>query len=123
MAHTVQFNSNNALVCVTHTGDLNAEEGLASTAKAIELATMHESYLFLFDMRQAKIDESVANVYTMPDKIWAMGASPKTRVTIVYTADHLIYEFLENVACNRGMTVKRFENMEEAIQWLLEAMI
>jgi len=118
MAYSVEFDSEHQIVRVLITGRLDVENGLAATAEGIELAEQHQARRFLFDVRGAEVDAELVDVYEMPDRIWDLGAKPDNRAAIIYSQDLLTYEFLENVARNRGQNVNTFKDEEKAIKWL-----
>lgn len=111
---------------VVATGDFSLEEAKRTFLQMLEAVVLHKGKKVLFDGRKL-----MGNPETMERFYYGQfaaqsvvefaekGVSPATPFAYVLGEPVLDpARFGETVAVNRGMTVKAFDNPEEALQWL-----
>jgi hypothetical protein len=111
---------------VEATGNFSLEEAKRTFREMLEDVVRHKVKKVLFDgrkltgnpttMERFYYGEFVANAVT---RLGDRGVSPATRFAYVLTEPILDpRRFGESVAVNRGMFVKAFDNLEDALGWL-----
>ncbi len=72
----------------------------------------------LNDLRLAILKESVAGIFFMPEHAIKKGVGRKVKRALVVSGELSEFWFLETVFINQGNTVKLFDNIDDAKQWL-----
>ncbi len=121
MSHQMRYDADRQVVWVAFAQQVTVDDLLAATADALKLAQEHGTYRFIYDVRECSVEDSMASVYEIPSRIQELNPSPYNRIAVFYKDDVAIYEFIENVARNRGLNIRKFEDVEEAHQWLAKS--
>lgn len=93
--------------------------------EAAQIATEHDCFLVLNDMRGATVKLSMLEIYELPKTLRNIFASlglnvHKLRQALVVKKDLKDFDFYETVTVNRSQHVKYFLDMNEARKWLFE---
>ncbi len=106
-------------------GDIHEKDMLEARAQVREFVANRKAHLFLDDLREAKFLSSVIEIYDMPKKaemgnrlMEGDGYLIKGALLVKQIDD--AYKFLDNVFNNRGLKLRIFTDLENAIKWLLE---
>ena len=83
-----------------------------------EAASEHGCERVLYDLREAELDLSSAEIYFRPKSVSSLGNVHHFKIAIVYSQDEEKYQFVELTAQNKGFTLKVFKNYDDAIPWL-----
>ena len=107
-------------IWVTATGQLSASRSVELCGEAIALAKKEGLRRFLFDFQDAVPNLTFADIFRIPDQLRMVMPIPQNRTAIVYRRYRIIYRFVETMTFNRGYQVKVFEDMDEAMKWLIQ---
>ena len=121
MSHQMRYDADQQVVWVVFAQQVTVDDLLAATTDALKLAQEHGTYRFIYDVCECSVDDSMASVYEIPSRIQELNPSPYNRIAVLYKDDVAIYEFIENVARNRGLNIRKFEDVEEAHRWLAKS--
>ena len=121
MSHQMRYDVDQQVVWVTFTQKLTADKLLAATVEALKLAQEHGTYRFIYDVCICSMDDSMASIYEIPSRIQKLNPSPYNRIAVLYKQDLAVYEFIENVARNRALNIRKFEDIQDAHDWLAKS--
>jgi hypothetical protein len=101
-------------------GDMTLDTAKKYLMEVTEVAKKHPCQRFLNDLREAKIDLSIFDLYELPGMIVTEGFDIRWRRAILLapTADLDKMDFFDLVASNRGLIVRLFTDYDKAIEWL-----
>lgn len=98
--------------------DENLEDTLGYSLAVVETAIEHRCTRVLCDERELEYRLSTMDTFELANQI-AAHAPRLARVALVIGSQNLPNgAFFEDVAVNRGLTVKVFRNLEAACDWL-----
>lgn len=114
----------NQIVMLTSYGNQFAEEARIETQHALNTARKHGFHKFLVDLQQAIVNDTIMESYNFIGSLPAIGFNNKDKIAAVANADaeqeSSRHRFSETLAINRGLNVKLFYNITDAVQWLNE---
>lgn len=118
MPYSVTYDSETDCILISVEGDLNLSmiDGLA-----VEVALCLEEYdcrCVLNDLRNARLTESVFDIYSIPKLAMNLGITRSVKRALVVNGPFSEFRFLETVFVNQGNIVKMFNSIDEARQWL-----
>jgi hypothetical protein len=99
-------------------GPINPAFGDRILSESIGAGVKNGCAGYLYDFRDAKIDESFAHVYARPSQAEGLGARRTDRVAMLCAEIDAKTKFLEDVASNRGFNFRLFTDEGEAKAWL-----
>jgi hypothetical protein len=99
-------------------GQINPAFGDRILSESIGAGVRNDCTGYLYDFRNAKIDESFAHVYARPNQAEMLGARRTDRVAMLCAEIDPKTKFLEDVASNRGFSFRLFTDEMEAKAWL-----
>jgi DNA-binding response OmpR family regulator len=104
----------------TPTGDLDMKASTQGLAQIAATGTDLHDYTILIDLRDVKSKMSESDVYELASKLVKYGRTFRRKTAVLIRADGNISQaaFFENVAHNRGFSVRTFTVFEDAIIWL-----
>jgi DNA-binding response OmpR family regulator len=104
----------------TPTGDLDMEASKRGFAQIAAGGTDLQDYTVLIDLRDVKSQLSTAQIHELASELAVYGETFRRKTALLARADKDIGQamFFENVAQNRGFSVKTFTVFEDAILWL-----
>ena len=122
MSHDLRFDADLGIVYLQFQGQLSVDAIFNGFREAILVAEAIPSFRILSDFREASLELSTLQIYTLPDTLSACKAdSPpwlhKYRHAIL-AIDSDDFHFMETVLNNRSQTVKLFETPTDAENWL-----
>ncbi len=90
---------------------------------AQEVILKHNCYRFIIDCREAKLQLPTLLIHKAPSEIRKRlddikFPAHKVRRAFVVRNDFKDFSFIETVSTNRGLQVKIFQDMDQAIKWL-----
>ena len=120
MEYTTEFDEVNN-ICIVHvTGEhRRPRDSLVLQQLARDIGDTRGCQRFLFDMTQAHIISEDMDTYEVgtvpvdPDR-----RQQQQKVALLYSGDITEHKFLETIAVNRGYTLRVFDRMSEATEWL-----
>lgn len=117
MAHSVTFNSTFGIIETVIQGDLCLPEAEAIITEIADLAAQERCCLCLSDLREAKFDMSVLQIYNLPRTLARVALSrglvpSDIKRAFVVTFENRDFHFYETVAINIGQRVRLFVEME-----------
>jgi len=125
MAHTLHYNPETRTVEAVVQGAVSLGDIKEIFTAAVRSFVAHESYLYLADYRDAKLNLSTIEIYSLP-KMLASMTSPqgysvhKLRRAIVIDEKTDDFLFYETVTLNSGQSTKLFYDMDKAKEWLAD---
>lgn len=104
----------------TPSGDLDMEASKEGFAQIAAVGTDLQDYTVLIDLRDVKSQLSTAEIHELASELANYGETFRRKTALLARADKDIGQamFFENVAQNRGFSVKTFTVFEDAILWL-----
>jgi hypothetical protein len=120
MEYTQVFDGDSGICTLSVTGDFVRPEDALEVERLT--ANLHDELgcrRFLIDMTKARIFSSTMSTFTAsnpPEELRVI--LRKVRVAALYTGLSEDHRFLETVAVNRGLTLRVFDERDEAIRWL-----
>jgi hypothetical protein len=106
----------------TPTGDLDMNSSKKGFAEIATLGTDLQDYTVLIDLREVKSLLTTAQIHELGSELAQYGETFRRKTAVLTRADKDVNQakFFENVAQNRGFSVRTFTVFEEAIHWLSE---
>jgi DNA-binding response OmpR family regulator len=104
----------------TPSGDLDMKAGKEGFAQIAAAGTDLHNYTVLIDLRDVKSQLSTAQIHELGSELAKYGDTFRRKTAVLVRPDRDIAQaiFFEDVAQNRGFSVKTFTVFEEAILWL-----
>lgn len=118
MAFDVHYSQDNDCLVGTFTGDFNTDSLKRYLDEVIKTATLHNCHRFLNDLREATINLSFMDFYDIAEMSVSKGFDRSWKRAIVVEKTAPDFSFFETVARNRGLSIRVFESMDEALEWL-----
>jgi len=125
MAHTLHYNPDTRTVELIVQGVVSLGDLREIFGAAVESLVAHKSYLALADYRDAKLNVSTIDIYSLPKMLASTTSSQsynvhKLRRAIVIDEKTDDFLFYETVTLNSGQSTKLFYDMDKAKEWLAE---
>ena len=125
MPHTVTYNSETHIVETKAHGNLTLDEAKELIFDIGRVCAEKNCFLCLSDYREVILKLSTLDIYSIPhllsDILASMGLpANKVKRAVVVAKDIRDFEFFETVTINSGQSIKLFQDIDEAKQWLLE---
>jgi hypothetical protein len=122
MSHTLRFDADLGIVYVQFKGTLRLEDICKAFSEAILVAESINSFRILSDFREATLELSTLQIYSLPDKLSACkpGSPPwlhKYRHALLAIVDD-DFRFMETMFNNRAQVAELFEQLPDAETWL-----
>jgi hypothetical protein len=122
MPYIVEYDKKNKIVILQFSGDFNKKEHFSARDEASELCKENKCSKLLVDLSNLKVKnlsvfgcfefgESVAKLFRCKKIAHVLPPDTKTKEDI---------DFICTVESNRFGWVEKFENMNKAIEWLIE---
>ena len=108
----------NGVVWLRIRGSVSAKLGDAIMAEAIKTGIDNGCHRLLYDMREARLGESISNLYDRPEQAQVLGFDRTHRAAMLCSGIDEKVEFLETVARNRGFQFRIFTDEAECLAWL-----
>jgi hypothetical protein len=121
MAWRVGFNTRWSCIHSVFSGPVTTQDSDDATVEALSLARGNVRHLFFTDLMSAESRLSIFDIYYIPEKWLAAGASKANRLVLVAPAEGKLWDdvrFYEHRCCSRGWDVKAFSCRQRAIDWL-----
>lgn len=108
-------------ICTVHvTGEFHSpKDSVALQWATLRISSEHKCRLFLYDLTKAKVITGVAQAFETANPQGELAEGLRNlKGAVLYSrlTDHEL--FFENVAVNRGFTIKVFDDFDGAIEWL-----
>ena len=125
MSHSVTYNEELQIIETVSQGALSLAEAREIISEIIQLSTSKACYRCLSDYRQSTVDMSSFEILAIPqiveDKASERGLhASMVKRAVVVAQDLEDFHFYETVSYNRNQSIKLFDSIDEARQWLLE---
>jgi hypothetical protein len=106
------------IVRIRADGEISAETGDSMMAAAAEAASNGAANRYIFDFRDAVLVESYERLYRRPNYAKSVGIDRLSKTAVLCKLPNEKFAFTEDVAFNRGIDVKLFEDEAAALAWL-----
>jgi len=120
MNYTSKYNNTNNICTIKVSGEYERpKDSIELEQLAIDFHSTHGYCLFLVDMSKAVINHGVISTYQTgnpPENISQKLIGMKAAFLYREITENV--RFLEDVAVNRGLNMKVFDKLEEAVKWL-----
>lgn len=120
MPYEIKYDEANDCVICRMSGELRIPELLDFGANAAALLKEHDCWRLLNDMREVKKLPSVVDIYNLPRLVGESEFPQQAKRAVVFSKDEKDYQFLETVSVNRGQLLKVFDDIDDALAWLLD---
>ena len=126
MAYSVEYDSTEEIIVATITGKTNLSDFREVLLIIIQLVKQRKCFRILTDLREAKLNASVVEIYNLPGEISELVIEKGLHFHAIKRAfvapkDKGHFDFYETVSRNRSHNVKLFYDLEEAKAWMREA--
>lgn len=126
MTFTFTFNKPDQFLLFTHEGDLNDASINDFLQNGIQTVIDSRCYRLINDYRKVTLNLSASKIIeiqqTIMDGFSARGVDPRNvkRALVVSEAmkNFSYFKIFETINLNRGLRVKLFLNMDQAVQWI-----
>lgn len=123
MAHKTIFNTDTEIIETKLDGHITFDEVKDVISESVMLAKGNKCYLWLTDYCEATPRLSTMEIYDLHKLFIDAASSLNISVTqikraIVMSNHQSEYLFAQTIASNRGQTLKLFDDIEEARNWL-----
>ena len=124
MPITLIYNSDTRIIESRFYGDFTQEEIREAVPKFAEMIKNNNCRFLLTDYRDANMKLSMTEIYNMPGVLAEVFASSgvnilKLKRAFITVKNKKDPEFYETVTINQGQTMRIFDNVDEARNWLL----
>jgi hypothetical protein len=123
MPFTVKYNTELSIIESVLVDQVSNKELLKHEAQCIALAKENESTRIITDAKQATLEMSVIDLYSLPEFYGDQDLQRSVRIAVLPPTSEAgkdLVDFYETVSLNRGWTVGVFEERQEALDWLLD---
>lgn len=122
MSHKLRFDADQGIVHIQYEGPQNVETIFKGFSEAIVVAESIDGFRILSDFRDATLELSTLQIYSLPDTLSACKpeSSPwlhKYRHAVLANVDD-DYRFMVTMFNNRSQTAELFESVVDAENWL-----
>ena len=114
----VVYNSEWGCIVNTISGTITQEVASEAANKIAQLAKLHNCIRCLNDVREATSQLSITNLYYLPDKVAELGVGRSMKRAILVKERFEESSFYEDTTANKGIRVKVFTDLDEALNWL-----
>ena len=126
MAYSVEYDSTEEMIVANITGKINAFDLREVLLIIIQLVKQRQCFRILTDLREAKLNASVVEIYDLPGEISEIIKKNDLNFhtlkrAFVAPKDKGHLDFYETVSRNRSHNVRLFYDLEEAKTWMREA--
>lgn len=123
MPFSISYNADLAICEIVVNGIYNDHLDVEIRSAAQEIILKHDCYRLIIDCRAAELQTSTLSLLSSPDEIKEILSTmeiPAFRLkrAFVVSRDLDDYSFIETVSVNRGLQVRIFQDMDEAVIWL-----
>jgi hypothetical protein len=124
MSHTLNYNPELRMIESKVIGELTLNEVRETITQYAVICKEKGCTLLLNDFREATIQLSTAEIYSLPQMIMEIYAASGVNIhplrrALVAAKDLDDYLFFETVTVNRGQDARVFYDIDEARRWLL----
>lgn len=127
MPHIIRYDADKSLITTQFEGVVNFDELREVALQVMRLAQEKESFRILSDFRAiTAFDTSTLELLELPDVVTGiletigMKAINLRRAIVKYSTAADDFRFLETVMLNRGHNFRIFQDIDEALAWLLK---
>jgi len=125
MSHQLKFDSELGIVYIHYGGAIYVDSIFKGFSEALIVAESIQSFRILSDFREATLELSTLQIYSLPDTLSACrpGAAPwlhKYRHAILAKIND-DFRFMQTMLNNRSQIAGLFETLAEAENWLRSA--
>lgn len=122
MSHNLRFDADLGIVYLQFVGPQRVDNIFNAFGEAILVAESIDAYRILADYREATLELSTLQIYSLPDTLTSLkpDSSPwlhKYRHAIVANIDD-DFRFMVTMLNNRSQTAELFDSPDEAEKWL-----
>lgn len=123
MPFSISYNADLAICEIVVTGVYNDPLAEQIRSAAQEIILKHNCIRLIIDCRAAQLQTSTLSLLASPDEIKEILSAmeiPSFRLKRAFVVSRDIddYSFIETVSVNRGLQVRVFQDMKEAVSWL-----
>jgi hypothetical protein len=118
MEYNISMEPENRFVLIEESGTGDLEETIHMTRDALAFGSRTGCSRYLVDCRKSPMDFSTIDTFQFITGLEDLGVPRYSRIAVVYALDHSKHRFAENVAVNRGWSIRYFEDYPEAVRWL-----
>ena len=86
--------------------------------KIISIASKYDCKRLLNDFRNIELACSITEIYSLPQLLDTFGFDRSWKEAILVSGQFDDFQFLENVASNRGYQIRIFSDRDAALKWL-----
>lgn len=120
MPYTVEYLEDKEVILAVFSGDITLELLTAGRQEVLRTMEEFDCDRLLVDAQDFRLMHSVADEYQFTSEHHLV-YGPNTRIAVVaYAEAGQHFEFIENVAQNRGTNLVAFPSRSEALKWLLD---
>lgn len=119
MSFTINYDASNQCLKSHFIGTMNVKQTKEFAGELAKQALDNNCHFLLNDLRDAEINMTTFELYSMPMVFANEGMDRKWKRAILCKHDQLTtLAFYENVAKDKGWNVKIFTDADEALSWL-----
>jgi len=123
MPFSLKFNADSGICEIIISGVFDPPLNEEIKDAAQEIILKHDCYRFIIDCREANLRLPTLLIYKAPSEIRKRLSeikfpAHKVKRAFVVNNDFKDFSFIETVSTNRGLQVKVFQDMNQAIEWL-----
>ena len=120
MKYQVAFDEKLNCVVGRFEGDLTLAAAKEYAREISSVAKNHPCERFLNDLSEAHLALSITDIYYLPSFIITEGVDRRWRRAVLLgsTADLDKVDFMKVIASNQGLTMRAFDDIDKAIEWL-----
>ncbi len=123
MPFSIKYNADADLCELVVTGVYDEALTKETRSAALKIILEHDCYRILIDCREATLDSSLISLFYAPEEIkekLSTEGIPAYKIKRAFVIRESVqnFSFYETVSVNRGLQVKIFFDMDEAINWL-----
>jgi hypothetical protein len=126
MAYSVEYDSSEDIIVANITGKTNLSDFREVLLIIIQLVKQRKCFRILTDLREAKVNASVMEMYTLPGDISEAIKEQDLNIHVIKRAfvapkDKGHLDFYETVSRNQSHSVRLFYDFDEAKAWVQKA--
>jgi hypothetical protein len=121
MQWNIDYLEEDGIVSAKASGEMNWDEHKRFAEELYPLAKAHGVHKILIDFREVVTNFTILQIDDLPKMLMEIGVGPDLKIASVYDLSSPKgheFKFFNNVATLLSLSVKQFDNPDEAIAWL-----
>ncbi len=105
---------------VTYEGEIDLQTRRNALQEGLRLVDSQVVRGIILDFREATIDMTIVDAYFLAGEKHNVPLLRRTKIAVLHQEDEQFHDFFALTGENRGLTIRRFSDIESAYGWFAE---